>query len=114
MIGDSNFLFQEYGIIDVTNFDATPENPDLGYLCGGIVSVFSDGRIQIIDANEGGEELESLHVYDLIRMNANINRYDPERKTEIALMTQEKSIRITFNDTKTKYRFAETLENLIN
>lgn len=108
----SNMIFQEYGIIDVTNFDATPENPEVGYLCGGIVAVFSDGRIIIRDANEGGAVLENFHIGDLIRMNTNINSYDPDHMTEIALMTQEKSIRITFEDTKTKYRFAKTLKNL--
>ena len=109
-----NLIFHEYGIIDVTRFDATPENPELGYLCGGIVSLFSNGRIQILDANEGGEELESLHVYDLVCMNTNINSFNPEHLSEIALMMKEKSIRITFNDAETKYQFAETLEKLRN
>lgn len=108
----SNTIFQEYGIINVTNFDATPEKPEVGYLCGGIVAVFSDGRITIQDANEGDAVLESFHVCDLIRMNTNINSYDLDHMTEIALMTQEKSIRITFEDAKMKHRFAETLENL--
>ena len=112
MIFDSTPVFNEYGIINVTNFDTTPENPELGYLCGGIVSVFSDGRIQILDANEVGEQLESLHVHDLVRMSTNVNSYDPEHMMEIVLMTQEKSIRITFDDAETKYQFAETLESL--
>ena len=105
-------IFQEYGIINVTNFDATPENPDLGYLCGGIVMVFSDGNIRIHDANEGGGELDSFHLRDLIRMNTNINSFDPDHTTEIALLKQEKSIRISFYDAETKNQLAETLRNL--
>ena len=94
----SNIVFQEYGIIDVTNFDATPENPKLGYMCGGIVAAFSDGRIMIHDANEGGKLLEDFHVCDLIRMNTNINSFDPDHMTEVALTTRVKSIRIAFTD----------------
>jgi len=108
----SNIIFQEYGIIDVTNFDATPENPEVGYLCGGIVAVFSDGRIKINDANEGGKLLENFHACDLIRMNSNINSFDLDHITEIALMTRDKSIRIAFTDIKEKQRFVEALENL--
>ncbi len=102
-------IFKEYGAIDVTNFDATPENPKMGYLCGGIVSVFSDGRIIIHDANEDGVVLEDFHLCDLMHINTNINNYDPDHLTEIALMIPGKSIRITFEDVKTKDRFAETL-----
>lgn len=105
-------IFHEYGIIDVTNFDAIPENLELGYLCGGIVSVFSDGRIQILDANEDREELEYLHVSDFFRMNTNINSYDPDHIAEIALVGQEKSIRVTFNDAETKCRFVDIIEKL--
>ena len=108
----ANIIFQEYGIIDVTNFDATPENPEVGYLCGGIVAVFSDGKIIINDANEGNELLEEFHVCDLIRMNSNINSFDPDHMTEIALMTRDKSIRIAFTDIKEKQRLVEALENL--
>ena len=108
----SNIVFQEYGIIDVTNFDATPENPKLGYMCGGIVAVFSDGRIMIHDANEGGKLLEDFHVCDLIRFNSNINNYDPDHMTEIAMMTSDKSIRIAFPDIEEKQRFVEVMENL--
>lgn len=109
----ANIIFQEYGIIDVTNFDATLENPELGYLCGGTVAVFSDGRITIHDANEGNELLEDFHVSDLIRMNSNINSFDPDHLMEVALMTMNKSIRITFTDTEKKQRFVEMLENSI-
>lgn len=108
----SNVIFQEYGIIDVTRFDATPENPEVGYLCGGIVTVFSDGRIIIHDANEGGEQLEGFRVCDLIRINSNINSFDPDHMTEIALMTRDKSIRISFTDIEVKQRVVEALENL--
>ena len=108
----SNTVFQEYGIIRVTNFDATPENPDVGYLCGGSILVFSDGRITIHDANEGGGLLEDFYVCDLIRMNSNVNSYDPNHLTEVALMTRKKSIRIAFMDAEKKQRFVAMLENL--
>ena len=109
---DSNIVFQEYGIIDVTNFDATPENPELGYLCGGIVTVLSDGEIVSHNANEGGELLEDFLASDLISVNSNINDFDPECMTEISLMTQDKNIRISFGDTEKKQSFVETLKNL--
>ena len=109
----SNIIFHEYGIIDVTNFDATPENPEVGYLCGGIVVVLSDGRIIINDANEGSKLLEDFHVRDLIRMNSNINSFDPDHITEVALITRDKSIRIVYKDKEEKLRFVEILTNLI-
>ena len=110
---EASIIFQEYGIIDVTNFDATPENPEVGYLCGGNVVVNSSGRIIIHDANEGGELLEDFHVGDLIRMNSNINSFDPDHLTEVKLMTMEKSVRIAFMDIEKKDKFVETLENLV-
>ena len=108
----SNIIFQEYGVIDVTNFNTASENDEIGYLCGGIVAVYSDGRIIIHDANDGGELLESFHVNDLIRINSNINSFDPDHITEIALMTQDESIRISFNNTEEKQSFSKALENL--
>ena len=100
-------LFQSNGIIDVTRFDATPENPEIGYMRGGTVSVYSDGRIHIHD---GDEELEVFLVRDVIRMNTNINSYDPEHSTEVALLLESRSIRITFPDVNMKRRFAEALQ----
>ena len=108
----SDITFQEYGVIDVLNFNASPENPDLGYLCGGIVTVFSDGRIKIYNADKDGELLEDFHVRDLIRVSSNINNFDPEQLTKAALTTRVKQIRIAFKDTEEKYRLAETLGNL--
>lgn len=102
-----NLAFQGDGIIDVTRFDATPENPEVGYLCGGTVSVFSDSRIYIHD---GDEALEMFQICDIIRMNTNINNYDPESMTEVALLLQDRSIRITFLDAEMKRRFIKALQ----
>ena len=104
--------FQGFGIIDVTNFTVTRADESMGYLCGGTVSVFSDGKIQIVDAYDEGTVLDSLHVHDLFRMNSNINNYDPSYSNDVSLLTEDKSIRITFNDVETKKRFVEVLKNL--
>ena len=110
---NSNIVFKEYGIIDVTRFDATPENPEVGYVCGGFVTVLSDGRILIHDANEGRKLLEDFRVSDLIRVNTHVNDDDSEYEKETALLKMDKSIRITFTEIEEKERFIEALENLI-
>ena len=74
---------------------------------GGTVSVYSDGRIHIHD---GDEKLEVFLVRDVIRMNTNINSYNPEHSTEVALLLESRSIRITFPDVNMKRRFAEAFQ----
>lgn len=107
MVMVSKIVFQDEGIIDVTRFDATPENPEIGYMCGGTIYAFSDGRICIHD---GKKELEEVHINDVCHYNANINSHDPDHQTEIQLMTQTKSIRIAFADLEAKYRLVNALD----
>lgn len=47
----SKLVFRDDGIIDVTHFDSTPENPVIGYMCGGTISAFSDGDIKVHDCD---------------------------------------------------------------
>ena len=79
----SKLVFRDDGIIDVTRFDSTPENPVIGYMCGGTISVFSDEDIKVHDCDK---VLEAFHVKDIVLFNSNINSYDPEHLTEVALI----------------------------
>ncbi len=97
-------VFREDVIIDVTNFDAKNADDSLGYMCGGAISIFSDGLILI---NTVSEELEKLHISEICYIN-----FDPEHIMEISIVTHSKKIRIMFKDTEMKSKCWETFSRL--
>ena len=99
-------LYRDNVILDVTVFDARPSDP-IGYLCGAEIMLFDDGTVIFCN---GKEEVDRFHVSDLVRVNANINNYDPDHDTEIAIITPEKSFRIIFSDGKKKKAFVDSLD----
>ena len=99
-------LFRDNVILDVTVFDVRPSEP-IGYLCGAEIMLSEDGTVSFCNEEK---ELDRFHVGDLIRVNANINNYDPGHDTEIAMITREKSFRITFSDGKKKSAFVDLLD----
>ena len=103
-------LFQGRGLVDVTNFGATSPKEPLGYMCGGIVSVFSDGRIEIRSDDEHGKALEAFCVSDVLQTNSNIGNFDPAFITAVSLMTEEMKIRITFRDAEEKSKYVQALQ----
>ena len=102
---NTTLLFRDNVILDVTLFDIRPSEP-MGYLCGAEAMLSEDGTVSFW--NEG-KELDRFHVNDVIQANININNYDPDHDTEIAMITREKSFRITFSDGKKKKAFVDSL-----
>ena len=97
-------MFQNRGIIDVTNFDAmTPDDP-LGYARSGVIQLYSDGNLIIYSA-VGAELLENINLTDVILGSDNLNNYDSMYITSISLMTREKNIRIDFRTIDIKKEF---------
>ena len=104
------YLFQDSGIIDVTRFDESPEDPEMGYMCSGTIAVLSNGSISIQD---GKKELERITMDDVIRFTTNDIRQSPDDLPEIHLITQTRGIRISFADSGTKNRFLDALDQII-
>ena len=102
-------LFRDNVILDVTVFDVRPSEP-IGYLCGAEIMLSEDGTVSFCN---GKEEVDRFHIRDLVRINTNINNYDPEHDTEIAVITRKKSFRITFSDGKKKKAFVELLDRIM-
>ncbi len=99
-----NPVFRDSVIVDVTFFETkTPDDP-LGYLCGGIIQVFSDGGI-IIYSQDEKSILEKINLKDIIRGRDKINNNDPEFGTMVSLMTCEKGIHIGFESIERKNAF---------
>ena len=106
-------IFHGEGIIDVTRFDAiSPEDP-LGYLCGCDISVYQSGKIDIRSIDNAKDLLESFSAKDIIRVSYNINNYDPAHDTEIAVITENKALRITFYNKESKIEFCNVLAKRI-
>lgn len=99
-----NPVFRDSVIVDVTFFETkTPDDP-LGYLCGGIIQVFSDGGI-IIYSQDEKSILEKINLKDIIRGRDKINNNDPEFGTMVSLMTFEKAVHISFERIEMKNAF---------
>lgn len=111
-IMNSNFLFHEKGIIDVTDFAAMSPEDSLGYMCGCTIIVSSDGTIRVCEHEDENVILETIAVENIIRFNDNINSYDPSRLTEVSLMTKDHGFHLSFESVKVKKRFADTLKAL--
>lgn len=90
-----NLVFQNNGVIDVTNYAAETPNDSLGYLCGGIIQVLSDGGLIICDS-EDETILENIKLTDIINVKTNIHNFDPRFETSVSLITNKKEIRISF------------------
>ncbi len=97
-------VFQNKGIIDVTNFDVmTPDDP-LGYACSAIIQLYSDGNL-IIYSEVETKLVENINLTDVIHGSDNISNSDPMHKTEVSLMTTEKQIRIHYKSIDIKREF---------
>ena len=103
---NSDPVFQEKVFIDVTFFDVVRPDDPLGYACSGTISILSDASIIISDMHD--QVMEKLHVSDIVYGSNNINNYDPNRCTEIAIMTSEKDIRLIFEDKEMKLKCWDT------
>ena len=101
-------FFHKNVIIDVTHFDAE-ESDSLGYLCSCNISVYPNGYIQFSNASE---ELEKLHISEIILASDNINNYDPMYILDISITTKRRNIRITFDNIETKSKCWKVLEKL--
>ena len=109
-------LFCESVILHVTNFDVNPpdgqfEHIEIGYLCGGFVSVFSDGSIVTVD--DSGKDTEKLNISDLLWLKTNINSYDQFHSLEISFVTDSKEIEIQFRTQEAKEKCQEILAALL-
>lgn len=109
-------IFQEPVILNVTQFNVEPPNEqfehfETGYLCGGFVSIFSDGSILTVD--DSGEDTEKLHISDLLWLKRNINNYDPSHDLEIAFETESKEINVCFRSQEAKAKCQEILASLL-
>ena len=107
-------LFHEPIIMHVTNFDVEPPDPfepcEIGYLCGGFISIFSDGSIMTVD--DSGEDTEKLHISDLLWLKTNINNYDPSHSLEISFVTDSKEVNVSFRTKKAKAKCQRVLVSL--
>lgn len=103
-------VFHREGIIDVTIFDAISPEDSLGYMCGCDISVFQSGKIEMRSLDNAEDLLESFSAMDIVRVSDNINNYDPAHDTEIAVITENKDLRITFHNKESKIEFCNVLE----
>lgn len=100
-----NFLFHNRGIIDVTYFDAMTPTDVLGYLCGGIIQLLSNGRI-IIYSEEDKTILEDFNLKDVISGS----KIDNQRhNASVALETNKKVIYIGFQNIEIQREFWDAI-----
>ena len=111
-IKNSNLLFYEKGVIDVTNFEAMSPEDSLGYMCGCIIIVSSDGTIRVCEYEDENVIMETIVLKNVIRFCDNINNYDPSHLTEVSIMTEDHDFRLSFESVQVKERFVDTLKKL--
>ena len=103
-------VFHGEGIIDVTSFDTISPEDSLGFMCGCDISVFQSGKIEIRSIDNAKDLLESFSAMDIVRTSDNINNYDPAHDMEIAVITENKTLRISFQTKESKIEFCNALE----
>lgn len=108
---NSQIVFHEKGIVDVTNFDAKM-GESLGYLTGCTVFELSDGTILICEYENEDVIMETIDAASVIMFNDNINNFDPSHEKEVSVMTKSQDIRIEFESIEVKRRFANTFSAL--
>lgn len=111
-IKNSNLLFYEKGIIDVTNFGAMSPEDSLGYMCSCIIIVSSDGTIRVCEYEDENVIMETIVLKNVIRFCDNINNYDPSHRTKVSIMTEDHDFRLSFESVQVKERFVDTLKKL--
>ena len=103
-------VFHREGIVDVTIFDAISPEDSLGYMCDCDISVFQSGKIEIRSLDNEKDLLESFSVMDIVSVSDNINNYDPAHDTEIAVITENKALRIAFHNKESKIELCNVLK----
>ena len=110
-IGNTELVFHEDAIIDVTYCDAEgPEDP-LGYVCKCKVNVYSNGIIQVL--SKDNEILESIPISNIF-MVSSINKYDPKHEIGVFMVTEDVNIRLVFHSTKQKNKYLNSLNTVFN
>ena len=108
-------LFHEPVILRVTNFDVEPPDPfepcEIGYLCGGFISIFSDGSVVTVD--DSGKDMEKLHLFDLLWLKTNIDNYDPLHSLELSFVTDNKEVNVGFRNPEAKEKCQEVLASIL-
>ena len=108
---EAYLAYQSICMIDVTFFDAkTPADP-FGYVCEGLVELFSDGEIKI-NSLDKNKTLEDFNVRDLFLASNNINGHDPKYRRNVKFVTRKKEIGLIFKDIKTKGEFWEAFSSV--
>ena len=102
-------VFQENGVIDVTNFNALTPEDSLGYMCGCEIQLYINGQLQINSCDEKRETLESFSILSIIKARNNIKYYDPMFSNTVSIITEEKRFDISFQSIEEKNSFWKSL-----
>ena len=109
-------IFHEPVILHVTHFDVEPpdephKSVEIGYLCGGFISIFSDGTIITVD--DSGEDTEKLHISELFWLKTTINNFDPYPSFGMSFVTESKEVIVSFRTPEAKAKCREVLVGLL-
>lgn len=96
--------FQGRGIVDVTNF-VMKSFSDAGYMCSCDVLIYCDGRIELVEDVNEREILECFSVQQIISANDQVGGFNPAYTQDVVLVTNEKSLRMSFYNEADKKKF---------
>lgn len=106
--GDRVLYFKCKGIINVTNH-VMRSLSDAGYMCSCDVLIYHNGQIELIEDDGEREVLERFSVGQIISANDHMNGYDPLYERDVLLVTQEKSLHMSFYRDEAKRAFWEAV-----
>lgn len=113
-IQESKIVFRESGIINVTNFSAMSIEDSLGYVCSCVISVLSNGIIEVHSCEKESKILETISVSGIHIFSNNVNNYDPMYATEVLLTTDDYEFLFSFESVEIKRNFANSISALLN
>lgn len=106
--GGRELFFQGKGIINVTNH-VMKSFSDAGYMCSCDVLIYRDGQIELIEDDGSRELLERLSVQQIISANDHMNSYDPIYTRDVLLVTEEKTLHMSFYNEDAKKKFWDAI-----
>lgn len=106
--GGRELFFQGKGIINVTNH-VMKSFSDAGYMCSCDVMIYRDGQIELIEDDGPRELLERLSVQQIISANDHMNSYDPVYTQDVLLVTEEKTLHMSFYNEDAKKKFWDAI-----